>query len=250
MAGAGRGPRALSPTSPSPWPCCPTGRGGGGGPTCAGARADPDRGRRRRLGRGRGQRWGCRSPPTPAARRSRAGWPALASYELGLRYEPEVGAERDPDWPDLVVGLYPALLAFDHQARRVLALGRAQGPRRQARAARPGRAGRISRFRRGRGVWPTASSRSASRTAIARLWRMWWPGSRRARSSRPTSPAAGAGVSRRGRGRSTCSRVWPRRAPRPLAAFARWPGLALVSNSPERFLRAHPTSRVETRPIR
>jgi para-aminobenzoate synthetase component 1 len=36
----------------------------------------------------------------------------------------------------------------------------------------------------------------------------------------------------------------------PFAAYARWPGLALVSNSPERFLSAHADGRVETRPIK
>jgi para-aminobenzoate synthetase component 1 len=46
----------------------------------------------------------------------------LAAYELGDRVErldlPRTG------WPDLACARYPALLAFDHLQRRVLAIGR------------------------------------------------------------------------------------------------------------------------------
>ena len=46
----------------------------------------------------------------------------LASYDLGERVEPIDW--RDTGWPDLACARYPALLAFDHRARAVLALGR------------------------------------------------------------------------------------------------------------------------------
>src|SRR4029453_17227442 len=48
----------------------------------------------------------------------------LAAYELGARAEPTAPQERHPDWPDLAVGLYPMVLAFDHLERRVFAIGR------------------------------------------------------------------------------------------------------------------------------
>jgi len=46
----------------------------------------------------------------------------LAAYELGDRIE-RLGLGRS-DWPDLFCARYPALLAFDHHARQVLAIGR------------------------------------------------------------------------------------------------------------------------------
>ena len=50
----------------------------------------------------------------------------LMGYELAARLEP-VGHGGHPDWPQLACGLYPAVLAFDHQARRVIAVGRGAG---------------------------------------------------------------------------------------------------------------------------
>jgi len=48
----------------------------------------------------------------------------LASYELGDRVE-TLGLGRTA-WPDLTCARYPALLAFDHQARQVVAVGRGE----------------------------------------------------------------------------------------------------------------------------
>ncbi|HET9159562.1 MAG TPA: aminodeoxychorismate synthase component I, partial [Caulobacteraceae bacterium] len=47
----------------------------------------------------------------------------LACYELGDRFE-SLALARASGWPDLICGLYPAVLAFDHRGRRVMAVGR------------------------------------------------------------------------------------------------------------------------------
>jgi para-aminobenzoate synthetase component 1 len=47
----------------------------------------------------------------------------LLSYEVGARVE-ATGAARDPAWPDLSVGLYDGLLAFDRESRTAWAVGR------------------------------------------------------------------------------------------------------------------------------
>ncbi len=47
----------------------------------------------------------------------------LATYELGGRAQ-GLDLAAHPDWPHLAVGLYPAVLAFDHQAQRLSAIGR------------------------------------------------------------------------------------------------------------------------------
>ena len=53
------------------------------------------------------------------------GLAGLASYELGERIEP-TGRGRPGDWPDLAVGRYPAVLAFDHLHRQIMAIGRGE----------------------------------------------------------------------------------------------------------------------------
>ena len=47
----------------------------------------------------------------------------LAAYEFGARLEP-LDLKRAPGWPDLTLALYPAVLAFDHVDLKVLAIGR------------------------------------------------------------------------------------------------------------------------------
>jgi para-aminobenzoate synthetase component 1 len=50
-----------------------------------------------------------------------AGTVGLAAYDPGAR--PATG-RRETVWPDLMLARYPAMLTFDHQARRVQAIGR------------------------------------------------------------------------------------------------------------------------------
>ena len=66
---------------------------------------------------------GGRQPTHPDGPPFQGGVAGLATYELGDRVEP-IGLRRHPDWPDLAAARYPALLAFDHERREVLALGR------------------------------------------------------------------------------------------------------------------------------
>jgi para-aminobenzoate synthetase component 1 len=46
----------------------------------------------------------------------------IAAYDLGGRLEPAMPQARS-HWPGLMVGLYRGVLAFDHRARRVIAIG-------------------------------------------------------------------------------------------------------------------------------
>ncbi|MGQ3041364.1 MAG: anthranilate synthase component I family protein [Brevundimonas sp.] len=49
----------------------------------------------------------------------------LLAYDAGAR--PATGP-REPVWPDLILARYPSMLAFDHEAREVLAIGRGVDP--------------------------------------------------------------------------------------------------------------------------
>ncbi|GAW41906.1 Aminodeoxychorismate synthase component 1 [Brevundimonas sp. SH203] len=50
-----------------------------------------------------------------------AGTVGLAAYDAGAR---AATGRRETVWPDLMLARYPAMLSFDHRARRVLATGR------------------------------------------------------------------------------------------------------------------------------
>lgn len=163
----------------------------------------------------------------------------LAAYDHGAR--PAVGP-RDPVWPDVMLARYPAMLAFDHQERRVLVVGPEAG-------------------------------RARSWLDLARELDIPPPP---APDFRPEAPddaylaAVADVVSRIGAGeifQANIARAWSgelrpgadpfdvllRLAGRSSAygAFWRLGGRALVSNSPELFLTFDPASgRIETRPIK
>jgi para-aminobenzoate synthetase component 1 len=84
--------------------------------------ADGDPRRRPRPVRGPGRLVGPPQAMDPDGPPFQGGVVGLAAYELGDRVErldlPRTG------WPDLACARYPALLAFDHLQRRVLAIGR------------------------------------------------------------------------------------------------------------------------------
>lgn len=173
------------------------------------------------------------------------GLAGLAAYELGDRIE-SLGLARHADWPDLLIGRYPALLAFDHEQRRVLAIGRTPD---QAVAAagwldapqRVATAGRLA-------VDVEASDPGAYEGAVAEvvgrihdgeyfqanIARLWT--GRLAPGARPFD---------------LVSRLVGQSAA-PFAGYLRTPGRALVSNSPERFVSVGTGRRltVETRPIK
>ncbi|MFZ5668430.1 MAG: aminodeoxychorismate synthase, component I [Pseudomonadota bacterium] len=183
------------------------------------------------------------APTRPGGPPFQGGLAGLAAYELGDRIEP-LGLARHPDWPDLAVGRYPALLAFDHEARRVLALGRTPA---QAEAAadwlnapaRPPRPGRLAD--RLDPPTPAAAYEAAVAEVVDRIH---------------AGEYFQANIARRWTGRLASGvdpfDVLARLAGESAAPFAAWlrtPGRAVVSNSPERFL-AVGAKTVETRPIK
>ncbi|MBU2136198.1 MAG: anthranilate synthase component I family protein [Alphaproteobacteria bacterium] len=178
----------------------------------------------------------------------------LATYELGGRAQ-GLDLAPHPDWPHLACALYPAILAFDHQDRRLLALGRGEDSaeglaRAQGLLDALGPEG----AKASAGSQPlagpmTASSGTAYEAAVAEV---------------VEKIAAGeifqANVARRWTG-TLAQAATPydlfarlaRDSAAPFAAYLRLPGLAVVSNSPERFVALRRTAEglmAETRPIK
>jgi len=158
----------------------------------------------------------------------------LAAYELGDRVE-RLGLARLEDWPDLACARYPALLAFDQAERRAWAVGRGRAEAEAEAAARralawleaPGRPCAPPRARLQADdpdAYEAAVAEVTGRIAageifqanIARRWRGWM-----AEEARPFDLFA--------RLRSE--------SPAPFAAYFRLADRAVVSNSPERFVR-------------
>jgi len=183
----------------------------------------------------------------------------LASYELGDRVE-RLGLDRT-GWPDLACARYPALLAFDHQQRQVLAIGRGGSrsfaeARAQAALAwleAPGPADTILEEGRQGPLCDglSASDGGAYETTVAQVVERIVGGE-----------IFQANIARAWTGR-LAQGVHPfdlfarlrAESPAPFSAYLRLPGRALVSNSPERFLKV--TARdgngdlcIETRPIK
>ncbi|MBI5939228.1 MAG: anthranilate synthase component I family protein, partial [Caulobacterales bacterium] len=185
-------------------------------------------------------------PTNPGGPPFQGGLAGLAAYELSDRIEP-LNLARHPDWPDLSVGRYPTLLAFDHEQRRVLAIGTDQAGAATA-------AG-----------WLDAPERPASRDPLV------------ARADPPTVAAAYEAavadvIARIHDGeyfQANIARLWTGRlaagatpfdllarlagqSAAPFAGYLRLPGRAVVSNSPERFVSvsAGRDLTVETRPIK
>lgn len=173
----------------------------------------------------------------------------LMSYDAGAR--PATGARAEV-WPDLMLARYPALLAFDHVAGEVLAVGRGAEA-----AEAEGQARRAA-------DWLAETAASSVPSAPA--------GAFTAEASPEAYEAAVADVvARIGAGelfQANIARAWSGRleagrdpfevfarlsAERGAAygAFWRLGDRALVSNSPELFLTFDPASgRIETRPIK
>jgi para-aminobenzoate synthetase component 1 len=158
----------------------------------------------------------------------------LLSYELGDRFEP-LGLSRHDGWPDFALARYDALLAFEPAGRRVLAIGRGETAALAEARARAARA------------WLDLPSRPPEGWSVA---------------LEPDSPqayeaAVAEAVRRIGEGeifQANLARRWLGRlapgaapvelmlrlaadSPAPFAAYLRLPDRAIVSNSPERFVR-------------
>ena len=191
-------------------------------------------------------------PPGETARDGppfQGGLAGLASYELGDRVE-ALGLARSSDWPDLAVGLYSSVLAFDHQERQVIAVGRG---------------------------YDEADSEQAAFEAMSWLQDLAWPATRGPLTQGLTASDATAYeaaveqvVTRIHAGeifQANIARSWTGRlatgatpfdllarlagqSAAPFAAYQRLAGRAVVSNSPERFVQVNAGGGAETRPIK
>ncbi|MBN9320275.1 MAG: anthranilate synthase component I family protein [Caulobacterales bacterium] len=177
------------------------------------------------------------------------GLAGLAAYELGARAEGLTLARTG--WPDLAVGRYPSLLAFDHDRREVVALGRgADVAAAEARAAQAAAWLDAPAPERLAGALSTgfesldapASYEAAVAEVVARI---------------RDGELFQANIARRWAGRlangarpiDVLQRLIAE-SPAPFAAYLRLEGRALVSNSPERFVSADVGGDLETRPIK
>nr|WP_295114255.1 aminodeoxychorismate synthase, component I [uncultured Caulobacter sp.] len=173
----------------------------------------------------------------------------LAAYELGDHVE-ALNLSRT-DWPDLVCVRYPALLAFDHHARQVVAVGRGETDAQAAERARAALAWLDVSTDRAPFEGPlcadlAASDGEAYETAVAEVvdriigGEIFQANIARAWTGRLAAGADPFDLFTRLRAQS----------PAPFSAYLRLPGRALVSNSPERFLKLDPAGAIETKPIK
>ncbi len=172
----------------------------------------------------------------------------LLAYDAGAR--PATGP-REAVWPDVMLARYPAMLAFDHAARRAWALGRGADPAAAGEAARRA------------GDWlaaaidpvvpeapaagfepedPASAYTAAVADVVGRIaaGELFQANIARAWSGRLRPGAGPFDVLARLAGRASA-----------YGAFWRLGDRALVSNSPELFLTFDPADgRIETRPIK
>jgi para-aminobenzoate synthetase component 1 len=189
---------------------------------------------------------GPRRPIDPDGPPLQGGVAGVAAYELADRIEP-LGLSRRDGWPDLACAFYEGLLAFDHVRHEVLAIGSDPEQARNVRAwleapARPPAQGRLVRGLDAprpeaheahvADVTARIAAGEIFQANIARAWR-----GEVATEARPFDLAA---------------RLAEQSAA-PFAAYLRLPGLAIASNSPERFVSVRPVGErlvAETRPIK
>jgi para-aminobenzoate synthetase component 1 len=193
---------------------------------------------------------GPKAPADPRGPPFQGGVAGLFGYELGDRFEP-LGLRRHDGWPDLACARYDALLAFDHQGRRVLAVGRGGDAGEAAMRAKAARAwlDQPSPARQAPGVRLEAEPPEAYEAAVAEVVRRIGAGeifqANLARSWRGRLAFGARPVDLMIRLAAT--------SPAPFAAYLRLPDRAVVSNSPERFLKATPRDGAllaETQPIK
>jgi para-aminobenzoate synthetase component I len=192
---------------------------------------------------------GPRQPSEPGGPPFQGGVIGLASYELGDRVE-DLGLSRTA-WPDLTCARYPALLAFDHHARRVVAVGRGETDaeaRARAGAALAWLDASTDRAPFDGPLCPdlAASDGEAYEAAVADVVSRVLSGEifqaniARAWTGRLAAGADPFDLFTRLRSQS----------PAPFSAYLRLPGRAVVSNSPERFLKVDADGAILTQPIK
>jgi para-aminobenzoate synthetase component 1 len=174
----------------------------------------------------------------------------LLSYELGDRFEP-LGLARHDGWPDFALARYDALLAFDAARARVLAIGRGADHAQAQARAQAARAWLEPAPRTSAAPQAAlaADSPAAYEAAVAQIVRRIAEGE-----------IFQANIARRWTGRLAPDAApvdlmlrLAAESPAPFAAYLRLPGRAVVSNSPERFVRIAPEGaalRAETQPIK
>ena len=194
------------------------------------------------------------APSDPDGPPFQGGLAGLMGYELAARLE-SAGHGGHPDWPQLACGLYPAVLAFDHQALRVIAVGRAasaEAARARAEealdllsapaAAPPARGAPLS------DAFEVITPAETYEHSVADVVRRIGEGE----IFQANIARAWGGWLRAGVTPADLVRRLVARSPAPFGAYFRLPHQAVVSNSPERFVRvsAEAGLRVETRPIK
>ncbi len=189
------------------------------------------------------------APGLPDGPPFQGGVAGLACYELGDRVEP-LGLGRTVAWPDLACARYPAVLAFDHAERRVLGIGRG-GSEAQAEARAGSALGWMDAPPHVPASGPLADGLIASdgrayEVAVAdviariRAGEIFQANIARSWTGRLAAQATPFDILARLAGQSAA----------PFAGYLRLEGLALVSNSPERFVAVTADGRVQTRPIK
>ena len=192
---------------------------------------------------------GPRGETLPGGPPFQGGVAGLCAYELGDRVE-ALGLRRHPDWPDLAAARYRSVLCFDHEKRQVIGVGRGADEIEAEDAAyeamtwlqappRPVRRGPLC-------AALTASDPDAYEAAVAGVVGRIGKGEIfQANIARTWTGRLGEGIAPF----DVLARL-ARSSAAPFAAYLRLDRLALVSNSPERFVQVSPDGRVETRPIK
>lgn len=181
----------------------------------------------------------------------------MAAFELGLRLE---SLKRRPfriegrrAWPELLVWLYPAVLAFDHEQRRLLAIGRgatdAEAEARCAALAALYEATPVLSVPDG----PLSAAPLRLETPdevhedkVAALIRQIQAGD----LFQANLARGWTGELRAGQTPGEVMAALHRAGAAPFGGFVRWGSRAIVSNSPERFIRLEADGVLETRPIK
>ena len=180
---------------------------------------------------------GDHRPNDPNGPPFQGGVVGLIAYEFADRLEP-VSLPRDPDWPDLTLARYPAVLAFDHQTSTVHAVGPAAADWLGLHRGRPGPVNPVMDADPCAETYEAAVRDVRSRIVAGELYqaniaRVW--------TGRLAAGTAPFDVMRR----------LVADSPAPYCAYWRLPGRAIVSHSPERFVAIAADGRtVETRPIK
>ncbi|MEY4250350.1 MAG: hypothetical protein RJA87_1983 [Pseudomonadota bacterium] len=173
----------------------------------------------------------------------------LASYELGARSEP-VSLARSQGWPDLVCARYSSLLAFDHHNQRLFVVGCGPKALEAANIAASWLAlPRPTAFegRLAQGFEPAATN-SDYEANVAKVVEKIEAGE----IFQANIAQAWQGRLRSGATPADLIERLIAASPAPFAGYVKLPGRAVVSNSPERFIRIQAgTPRLaQTRPIK